>query len=669
MFSFPADGKKVAIYVCGGLGNQLFQFACLLAYCEKYQYTPVFDRKYHGELHTKDLFWEQFSPIKNLIQEGNVVHPWVYQEDDSVFQEIPSIPHQYQCGLLRGYFNNEKYFVGCEQNCSPDDCSQVFVQKCLAESSRSKIIELFRSCFTIPSVRNCVGIHVRRGDYLKYQHVFNILGKKYYERALQSLDLDGVEKCIVSEDVDWCKANFSECEIRRGTILEDFCVLISCTHLIIANSTFSWWAAYLNPYVQKVKYPMEWFSGHLKHTFKYHVTSYNITPNAKTRYDAASNTTPNAEIRQEIDSNIQLNIDAASTPNTESIQEINTTHTINEKNNNTASNTNANTNKYIEKEVWEMITSRECGEVFGLLKEYSQSERWELCDAILNHLDFPYATENDIFEGKFYNFVLNKNSATYQQLIEFSHTYNKPLTREMRQMVNKYNPSEVQLKIDMLTIPLYVITGEERKPHMLARFQTKGLNPIIISSVPCKEKCEGCCKAHINALKHALRKNIFPCIIFEDDVTPTADYKETFFIPKCDAVYIGLSRYGMGDWNQMGIRGFIRNSVDVHCNHEGNHPSNHQSVGIQYYQIYNMLSAHAIIYVNKEYVEKMISAIEMCLTLKFINDVATARLQEQHYVVAVEKPFFVQDVLYAKNQSQRQNNLETYVSMTEFSHT
>lgn len=588
--------KKVAIYVCGGLGNQLFQFACLLAYCDKYHYQPVFDRKFHGELHTKDLFWEQFPPLRELIHEEPLDNPcWMYQENDSVFQEIPFIPENYKSALLRGYFNDERYFLG----------------------SKEKIVTLFTQCFAPYASNSCVnkiGIHARRGDYLKYQNVFHLLDKIYYQRALQLLP-HNLEKCFVSEDKAWCKSIFSDArfntefpsvchlfnppptnvetsnletpttpptDMNTRAILEDFCFLMACKFVVIANSTFSWWAAYLNPFVEKVVYPMEWFSGHLRHTFKYNVGT--------------------------------------------------------------------------EEGKWKMVTNKECNQIFSLLEQYITANQWEHFHSIMSFLDFPFACENDIFEWKHYHFVAQKDNVSYQELLSFSTRYQKPLSRSMKQHIHQFLPQEVQLMIDMKQIPLYVITGQERLPHMLARFETKKLTPIIVPSVPCQEKCEGCTKAHLNALNLAIEKNIFPCVIFEDDVVPTPDYKEVFKIPKADAVYIGLSRHGMGGWNQMGIRGFIRNSMDANIE------------GIQFYQIYNMLSAHAIIYVNKEYACKMAKAIEMCLTLRFINDVATARLQDENYVVAVEKAFFVQDVLYAKDKAQRQNNLETYVSMTEFPH-
>lgn len=651
--STPITGStnvKVAVYVCGGLGNQLFQFATLIAYCRKYGFQPVFDRKYHGELHSKDLFWEQFELLKRIVSEYSFSKPTIYQENDAIYQPIPPF---FQSGensitqdgsikeiLLRGYFNNEKYFLE-----SKDEIRELF-QQCIISALKIGNTALNEQIdvSTTMMENGSIGIHVRRGDYLKIPHVFHITNMAYYNSVLQNLNLsvivtrenENVEPkiVIVSEDITWCNQNFLHTDskldtvvFRNGTILEDFYFLMCCSKLIITNSTFSWWAAYLNPFTSpvferfsedkvnepndwKVAYPLEWFSNHLAHRYKFN-TSFN--------------------------------------------------------------------------NVWKMFTHKSNQEIFSMLYEYLNNGNYSQISCIVPHLHINCNTINEIFEWKFFEYVSKITSEQIMDqekmsqgadLIHFSQTHDKPLSLPMKKYLNQFVPEIMQQKINLREIPLYVITGEERKIHMLARFENisqkypsvitlygepKQFTPIIVPAIPCQEKCEGCVRAHMGALENAIQKNIFPCVIFEDDVVATEDFVPEFSIPVyADAVFLGISRYGMGDWNQMGIRGRIINKTDI-C-------TKTDKSCIQYYQIFNMLSAHAIMYCTKKYAIKTLEILKACLTLKYINDVGTARLQAENTVLAVEKPFFVQDVLYAKNSGQRQNNLETYVKMTEFPH-
>lgn len=116
-----------------------------------------------------------------------------------------------------------------------------------------------------------VGVHVRRAsnplnpDEPKYSEnpfYVNLCETDYYERAMALFpDKDFV---IFSDDPDYCKERFKGENIQvmeRGNDIEDFNILASCESQIIANSSFSWWAAYLNPNpAKKVVAPKRWYS-------------------------------------------------------------------------------------------------------------------------------------------------------------------------------------------------------------------------------------------------------------------------------------------------------------------------------------------------------------------------------------------------------------------------
>lgn len=117
-----------------------------------------------------------------------------------------------------------------------------------------------------------VGVHIRRAGnpinpaepkYSENPFYVNLSDTSYYERAME---LFPNEKFLVfSDDPDWCKEKFKDNPdvqvMDRGDEITDFNLLASCKDQIIANSSFSWWAAFLNPNPSKrVIAPKQWYS-------------------------------------------------------------------------------------------------------------------------------------------------------------------------------------------------------------------------------------------------------------------------------------------------------------------------------------------------------------------------------------------------------------------------
>lgn len=100
-----------------------------------------------------------------------------------------------------------------------------------------------------------VAIHVRRGDYVNNPFYVDLYLTDYYERAMEMFP--DAEFLVFSDDIEWCKQQpiFSECEFAHGTELEDLNLMAACRGIIMANSSFSWWAAYLSPHAQKIVCP------------------------------------------------------------------------------------------------------------------------------------------------------------------------------------------------------------------------------------------------------------------------------------------------------------------------------------------------------------------------------------------------------------------------------
>lgn len=123
-----------------------------------------------------------------------------------------------------------------------------------------------------------VGVHIRRAanpvnpqepKYSENPFYFNLSESDYYERAMALFPED--KFLIFSDDPEWCKEKFKDNEkvqvMEKGNEIEDFNLLASCKDLIIANSSFSWWAAYLCPNEsKKIIAPKAWYADGIERT-------------------------------------------------------------------------------------------------------------------------------------------------------------------------------------------------------------------------------------------------------------------------------------------------------------------------------------------------------------------------------------------------------------------
>jgi hypothetical protein len=146
--------------------------------------------------------------------------------------------------VLRGYFQNECYF----DRIAPD------VRRWFDPSRW--LIRAPDEYRVVAADDQSIGMHVRRTDYLLSAHRhFQVCDLDYYERAMAVARkrLPGCRFLICSDDVAWCRQQFtaSDCVIAdthtaSDSGLIDFALLSSCRHQIISNSSYAWWAAWLN---------------------------------------------------------------------------------------------------------------------------------------------------------------------------------------------------------------------------------------------------------------------------------------------------------------------------------------------------------------------------------------------------------------------------------------
>lgn len=162
--------------------------------------------------------------------------------------------------LLIGYWQTEKYFKNIREELIRDFTFPHF--------SNVKNIELSEKIMYSESV----AIHVRRGDYASIKQVNNFHGLcslEYYKGAIEQLKTikDNLSFYVFSDDSDWCKDNLL---IENTTFIDwnggknsfrDMQLMSLCKHNIIANSSFSWWGAWLNQNNDKIVIaPKRWFA-------------------------------------------------------------------------------------------------------------------------------------------------------------------------------------------------------------------------------------------------------------------------------------------------------------------------------------------------------------------------------------------------------------------------
>lgn len=261
------------IRINGGLGNQMFQYAFGL----KLQYlhpdeNVLFDLKdFRGYNRSYELeyvfglklpqpsffqlcrltfpFSENAFPGNHLYRFRKKYKTEVYDEQEFRYcEEILNLPgdHYYM-----GYWANEGYFSDIR-----DKILDAFTfRRPLCQKSNEYLEQIKHS--------NSVSIHVRRGDYLRIKLFQGICELDYYEKAINYIknNVENPHFFIFSNDIQWCKENILNCTDGHYTTVElndplnnyvDMQLMSCCKHNIIAHSTFSWWAAWLNRHPEKI---------------------------------------------------------------------------------------------------------------------------------------------------------------------------------------------------------------------------------------------------------------------------------------------------------------------------------------------------------------------------------------------------------------------------------
>lgn len=241
----------------GRLGNQMFQIASTIGIAKKNN--TEFSFPDWNCYYTKKNYNSFFSnSLPKLINSSPIN---TIQETGFNYNEI-RIPTDNKLYNLSGYFQSEKYFKDYR-----DIIINYFSLKPEIEDT------IFTKYGSI--LNNSCSVHIRRGDYLGQQNLHPVQTIEYYNNAIQKIydnDLNNIKDVnflVFSDDINWCKNNIKLPNIHyieNNLDIIDLYLMSKCDNNIIANSSFSWWGAWLNRNKnKKVIAPKKWFGQSLNH--------------------------------------------------------------------------------------------------------------------------------------------------------------------------------------------------------------------------------------------------------------------------------------------------------------------------------------------------------------------------------------------------------------------
>jgi hypothetical protein len=237
----------ITIPLVGGLGNMLFQISAAYSTSIRDDKKFICDNISNMSPHNPPSHYLSTIFRKIKFEDLNY-HTTIFSENGFHFNEIPKIHGNVK---LSGFFQSEKYFI--------DHREQLLN---LFEIDLPTKEKLYLKYSNELNLETC-SIHVRRGDYVNIQEYHNLLSLDYYINSVNIIGDDN-HYLIFSDDIDWCEKNLSFIKnktfIKGNTDYEDLYLMSLCNNNIIANSTFSWWGAWLNTNEnKKVISPKQWF--------------------------------------------------------------------------------------------------------------------------------------------------------------------------------------------------------------------------------------------------------------------------------------------------------------------------------------------------------------------------------------------------------------------------
>jgi len=275
----------------GGLGNQLFQYAAAKRIAVVNNSPLKLDIAEYQENSSRQFQLNNFNIIAGIASPENLSYFYRYRGlnlkaislnfiqnflpyskriyiKEPSFEFNPRVLTVSKNAYLEGYWQSERYFKDIE-----DIIRQEFTLKKPLLSSKNPRIALEMKNY--PSV----SVHIRRKDYLtpKLSKIFHVCPSEYYYSAIDSIKkrLKNPVFFVFADDINWAKeslAKFPEkivfvSDQNINKDYEELHLMSQCKHNIIANSSFSWWGAWLNKNPEKIVIaPKNWFKDNSKNT-------------------------------------------------------------------------------------------------------------------------------------------------------------------------------------------------------------------------------------------------------------------------------------------------------------------------------------------------------------------------------------------------------------------
>ncbi|MEX2592686.1 MAG: alpha-1,2-fucosyltransferase [Anditalea sp.] len=261
----------------GGLGNQMFQFAFYLSLKQhfgkvKADLTGFEDYSLHYGFELEKVFpiqLEKASPFELRIY-GQERRDWITRKLRRIYNTKHAWhPEKEEFGFdpLIYQDSSPRYFWGYWQHCLYHQAITPQLRKAFEFKRKleGKNLAVGQQVKKTPSV----SIHVRRGDYLDHPILGDICNLDYYQKGIEVMKekVENPQFVVFSNDIAWCRSNLSLSEAifvdwnKGENSHRDMQLMALCRHHIIANSSFSWWGAWLNPHGEKIVVsPEKWIN-------------------------------------------------------------------------------------------------------------------------------------------------------------------------------------------------------------------------------------------------------------------------------------------------------------------------------------------------------------------------------------------------------------------------
>lgn len=279
--------------ITGGLGNQLFQYAAGLALSNKHKTQLKINSNFNSLDTGRKLVLTNFNIDVNQANTIEINHLYPSSSLKRKIQSILPISQKsfykekkfsFQSNFLqlslsvylKGYWQSELYFLSV---------NQIIKEKYILDPACYKNASDFIQQL---SSHESVSIHVRKGDYLKapYNAYYAELNNEYYKRAIGFLKeiCPAIKAYVFTDDPTWVEQNLDlgipfvlASGHKTNSMFEDFQAMRSCKYHVIANSSFSWWTAWLSTHQDKqVVAPKNWFKNIQEDTTDLIPKSWNI---------------------------------------------------------------------------------------------------------------------------------------------------------------------------------------------------------------------------------------------------------------------------------------------------------------------------------------------------------------------------------------------------------